>query len=148
MSSTSLFSTPYAKKHFVFKFHKLGVERDLEGHLAQWVSRWRALWRHTPATTTYAPGGKELSHTHTHPDSHRFRELLLSERIGLYFSGVLGEKTENRWPSLTLPFTREKTESQIHQMTCPGLLKQLFIWRQNNSPENLCPPTHITPSQL
>lgn len=70
-------------------------------------------------------------HTLSHPDRHRSR---------LYFSGVLGEKNWQPGSSLTLPFTHDKTESQIHQMTCPDHLESVHM--DTNSPKSLCPLTH------
>lgn len=87
-----------------------------------------------PAATTLAPGWN----TTTHPDW----PCCWLKEVDCISQVCWRKQIENQWSALTFAFTHEKTKSQIHQMTCPGFLRQLFIWRQYKSPENLCPRTH------
>lgn len=83
-------------------------------------------------------------HTLSYPDSHGFGELLVTEKTGLYFSGVLGGKKLTT-SDLTLLFTREKPESQIHQITYSGHLETFHMETKYSPRESL--PSH-SPSQL
>lgn len=102
------------------------------------------------STLTYMSLVKNRAFTHphtlSHPDRHRFRDLLVTEKTGLYFSGVLGGpghggRTDNQ--GVVKLFLLHMTKLSLRFIKrLAQITGRVFVWTRSNSPKTLCPPTH------